>query len=102
MVSHEQPSSAIDAKDFFDGDKGKQAIRDFMDQHHEMLSQQGNFLGGWHDPDSGKIFLDISTNVQDRAEAIALGQKNNQISIYDVENGTTVDTGGTGGLDSGT
>ncbi len=102
MVSHEQPSSAIDAKDVFDGDKGKQAIRDFMDQHHEMLSQQGNFLGGWHDPDSGKIFLDISTNVQDRAEAIALGQKNNQISIYDVENGTTVDTGGTGGLDSGT
>jgi hypothetical protein len=104
MVSHESPSVAINAKEFFagNGEVGKQAILDFMNANGDMLAQKGNYLGGWHDPESGKVFLDVSTNVSTKQQAVDLGRQNNQISIYDVKGGSTINTGGTGGLDNGT
>jgi hypothetical protein len=102
MVSHESPSLIMDSKEFFNNDKGVQAMKDFVETNHQLLVTDGNYLGGWHDSESGKIFIDVSTNVQDKSAAVALGQQNNQISIYDVSGGTTVSTGGTGGLNNGT
>lgn len=102
MVSHKEPSLIINPETFFNDDaKAIDKVLDFIRANKGMLDEKDNFLGGWHDPDSGQIFIDISANVQDKAEAIALGKQNDQISIYDVVAGDTISTGGTGGLSNG-
>lgn len=57
----------------------------------------GKFIGGWTDPATGKRYVERSTNVRNKGEAVSLGQKRNQISIFDHKAGRTIATGGTGG-----
>jgi hypothetical protein len=76
---------------------GPKAIGDFM------RANSGRIVGGWHDPDSGKIFLDRVTVLADRKEAEELGRKNDQIAIADldaIERGEDgeIRIGGSGGL----
>lgn len=54
------------------------------------------YLGGWRH--EGHLWLEPSRNVHDRSEAIRLGRETDQIDIYDVKNGTTINTGGEGGF----
>jgi hypothetical protein len=51
-------------------------------------------VGTW--AHEGKTYYDLSATLPDRAKAIELGKKNNQIAIRDLKNGVDIDTGGTG------
>lgn len=42
------------------------------------------YFGAWVDGDD--LYLDVSTNIEDRDVAIAFGRANEQISIYGIEN----------------
>lgn len=83
------------------------------DLQSKRSSQKKVVIGGWHNPETGMVHLDI-TNVYpksaiSREEAIRIGKRERQISIADLDNisksiedgnwdrETVIDTGGDGG-----
>lgn len=56
----------------------------------DLLNQDGNYFGGWHDPESGNVFLDVSTVVNGSAEAAKLGKANGQLAYFDLHAGKSV------------
>ena len=39
-------------------------------------------IGGWHDPEDGKFYLDVSQSFADRNDAMAFGRENGQKAIF--------------------
>lgn len=63
------------------------AIQSYLDQHKDFLSENPKLhLGGWIDPDTEKVYLDLSEQFEDEAAAVAAGVKHNQLAIWDVAN----------------
>jgi hypothetical protein len=50
--------------------------------------RQGVYFGAWLD--DGVLFFDNSVNIQDLEVAIAFGQANNQLAIWDIANGKSI------------
>ena len=98
MVARKGMGAIVDAKDFYDPSKGKQILSDYMKKHKSELSTGQDYLGIWHNKDDGKVYFDVSANIQDRNTAIDMGQKNDQISIWDVVNFEEIATGGSGNV----
>lgn len=42
------------------------------------------YAGGWLDAETGKYYLDISQNVQDKAQALWLAAERKQLAIFDL------------------
>lgn len=87
-------SAIVDADEFYDPVKGPEAMSSFLKGNREL--GEGAYLGLWHNQADGKVYLDVSENIMDRATAIAAGRDRDQISIWDVANFEEIDTGGTG------
>ena len=86
-------SKVVDETDFFDPITGRKILSSYMKEHKSDLAGTA-YMGTWvHE---GKVYLDVSENILDRAEAIRLGVERNQKAIWDVVNETEIDTGGTG------
>lgn len=66
----------------------EQAVRSFVIDKAEVLSDHDNFLGGWID--NGILYLDISVNISDKRKAIEFGIENNQRAIFDISKGITI------------
>jgi len=71
-------------------------VYEFVRKNRKMLDKPNHFLGGWYDTESGKIYLDVSVAVKDKAQAIGFGKEFNQKSIFDLMNLKEINTGGTG------
>jgi hypothetical protein len=100
-------SSITPAAQFFEGDTGRQTISGFIGANADRLSDPAYKLGGWHDPESGNVFLDVVKvfPLGQRDAAVAAGRANNEISVADlgaISKGdwdhAIINTGGTGGL----
>lgn len=63
----------------------------FIMDNMDLLTQPGNYIGGWHDPVSHKVFLDVSRVVKSAAEAERLARENDQIAYFDLKGGRSVD-----------
>lgn len=94
-----QYGSIVDAVDFYDPVKGPKALADYMKKHKDQLGGGKNYLGLWHNTADGKVYLDVSENIQNKERAISAGQKQDQISIWDVVNFAEIETGGTGNVE---
>ena len=57
----------------------------YVGQHHEILDEPGSYFGGWHDPHTGKIWLDISVRVSTRERAERLCQTYHQLAYFDLD-----------------
>jgi hypothetical protein len=64
-------------------DAGREAIRNYAQANYELLKQKGNYLGGWIDEATGRVHFDVSTKVDDLADAIRRGAEANQLAIWD-------------------
>ena len=60
-------------------------VAGFTEEHDDLLSQEGHFLGGWID--EGKFYLDVSVNVSSEEEATRMGEEHDQKAIFNVETG---------------
>ncbi|MBD0403249.1 hypothetical protein [Flammeovirga sp. EKP202] len=49
----------------------------------EHAQKHHHLIGGWQDPKTFLYYFDSVMYVEDKEEAIQLGRKNNQISIFD-------------------
>lgn len=77
FVSYEQPNETIPMPEF-----SPETIMSFRQQVLPMLkADTETLLGGWLD--QGMVYLDVSRAFQDRDAAIAFGQANNQLAIWD-------------------
>lgn len=66
-------------------------VVDYVKENANYLYLLPNaFVGGWLDADSGKYYLDISQNIQDKAKALQVAAERKQLAIYDVANGVSI------------
>jgi hypothetical protein len=98
MVSRKGFGAIHPAKDFFNPEKGKQMLSDYLKKNKQYLSTGKDYLGVWHNKKNGMVYLDVSMKIADRQSAINSGIKNDQISIWDVTNFEEIETGGTGNV----
>jgi len=82
---HPEASKIIDVKDLKPKD-----IKDYIAKNKDLLKDKNNYIGAWHDKESGKIFLDVSTIVPDHATAVKLSNQYGQRAYYDLSTGTEV------------
>jgi hypothetical protein len=64
-----------------------------QDRMHVFRSDPQAHLGGWHDPDTGTVYLDISRVVGSRAEAMRLGREHRQKAVYSLDEGESHEVG---------
>lgn len=76
---------------------GKEAItgdhiRDFAEKNKDLLSDPGtkSHVGTWYNPDDDKWYLDVSHVEPNLADAARLGREHNQLGIYDLKRGETI------------
>lgn len=62
----------------------------FAVKHDLILDQAGSYFGGWHDPHTGKIWLDVSVRVSTTWRAERLCQAYGQLAYFDLELGRSV------------
>jgi hypothetical protein len=89
-----QFGEVVDAADFLNPSRGDKILSAYMRRHKADLSTGKNYLGTWLN--EGKVYLDVSQNVQQRETAVRLGRERNQKAIWDVVNMVEIETGGTG------
>jgi hypothetical protein len=71
-----------------------QLTRDALEKHWNEnagnVTDPDTFHGGWHDPQSGNAYLDISRQYDDPNEAMDAGRRNGQLAIYDFKAGKSI------------
>lgn len=63
---------------------------DYIVKNRDLFADPEHYLGGWNDPESGKVFLDISVVKHDQAEAEKLAREKDQIAIFDLGSFNTI------------
>jgi hypothetical protein len=87
---HPERSAVVDAETIKLKD-----LAEFVAKNRDLLSKEGNHFGAWHDPESGKVFLDVSTVTPDPKVAESLALKHDQIAYFDLKRGQSVTVKGT-------
>jgi hypothetical protein len=71
-------------------------VRRFILDNDDLLGDPRNNVGTWYNESDDTTYLDISTALPDRDEAVAIGRQYNQIAIFDLSALQALDIGGTG------
>lgn len=87
---HPELSETVDIRTMSDPEL-KTSIQNYSAKNAVTLAQPGNFLGGWHDPDTGIGYLDVAHVVSRAQDARKLAAQNDQIAYFDFQTGTSVD-----------
>jgi hypothetical protein len=67
-----------------------QALARYTKANWDLLSQENNYLGAWHNPENHQVYLDISTVVKSPEEAERLGRQHQQLAYFDLQKGQSV------------
>jgi hypothetical protein len=71
-------------------------VRAFILGNLDLLNDPRNSVGTWLNRANGLTYLDVSATLPDREQAVELGERYNQIAIFDLERLEEVAIGGTG------
>lgn len=71
-------------------------IRDFAAVNLALLRDPRNNVGTWYDAAGDRSWLDVSTAVPDREQALAWARQYNQASVFDLLQLESIETGGSG------
>lgn len=84
-------SKAIDGvKGMSDSDIDR-AVNSYISDNSDLLSRPRHYLGGWHDPKTGRVWLDVSVVEDSTGEAYRMGLEYDQIAYFDLQNFESVD-----------
>ena len=78
-------SKAIPADKLTDKD-----ISDYLEEHNEILAQDGHNLGVWHDPETGIVYLDISVVSTNIKQARKECKEKDQLAFFDMQTFSSV------------
>lgn len=62
----------------------------YFKKNKSMLKNANHFIGAWHDPSSGRIFLDVSVVTNSSGTASKLAVQHDQIAYFDLGRGKSV------------
>lgn len=65
-------------------------LAQYAKDNNDLLSAADNYLGGWHNPEDGKFYLDVSTVVKNPSDAERLGREHHQLAYFDLSKGQSV------------
>jgi hypothetical protein len=68
----------------------------FSSAHKELFADPRVCLGTWFNKDDGNTYIDINVVLADKAKAVELAKRYNQISIFDLSTFEETKTGGDG------
>jgi hypothetical protein len=71
-------------------------LKQYLQRNGDLLQDPRNSLGLWYSPRRNTTFVDVSATLSDRAQAEAIANEYNQISIFDLARFEEISTGGTG------
>jgi hypothetical protein len=86
-LASEQPMEAIPGNPWHTNIKNE--IDRFVTDHGDDLRQPNSYLGGW--VDGGRLYLDVSHNIQDEDEAMRYARDNHQLAAYNAGTGEYVE-----------
>lgn len=66
------------------------SLMQYAKDNEDLLSQQGNYVGLWNDPEDGKVYLDVSVVTQEASEARVACKEHDQIAFFDLQDFTSV------------
>jgi GNAT superfamily N-acetyltransferase len=59
-------------------------LQSFVARHRALLERDPSLrVGGWHNPEDGLVYLDLSRVVPTREEAMTLAREHGQLSVFD-------------------
>lgn len=97
VLSEEQPSEGFALSPYPDRSFAKEVkdlsltdLAEYIVKNRDILSNQDHYLGAWHDPASGKVFLDVSVVSKDEEKAKKLALEKDQIAYFDLKKGVSV------------
>lgn len=67
-----------------------EGVASYLTAYEAQLRQPNNYFGAW--VDNGQVYLDVSQVIQDRDEAIRRARAADQLGIFDLNTGQTIDT----------
>lgn len=67
-------------------------LLEYLLTHGELAERSGNAFGGWKDPADGRIYLDVTTVVDDLDQALKLARANDQLAVYGFAEGKSITT----------
>ncbi|MEV6551718.1 hypothetical protein AB0M57_23810 [Streptomyces sp. NPDC051597] len=70
------------------GSFNPETLSQYVAEYAPRVANQRLFYGAW--VDGGLVYLDLSMNIKDRAEAEAMGRLESQLAIYDVSNAEVI------------
>lgn len=71
----------------------REKLRSYATDKASILQRDKAHLGAWWDDETDNLFLDISLVVSDLAEAEQLARDNDQLAIYHLDTGETINVG---------
>lgn len=74
----------------FDGPVTSNDLRVYIAQVKTALSLPGRIIGGWRDPATGRVYLDVSVVTADLPEAMDLARRTGQLAIFDFSAMTSI------------
>lgn len=63
---------------------------DYIIDNFDALYQEHRVFGGWHDPESGMVYLDVSEVYPDLDTAMRRAVERNQIAVFDLVSGESI------------
>ena len=89
--AHRYISSVEGHEQVFDGVNPSDLAAYHANHLNEVMSSDGQlFYGGWHNPEDGKTYLDVSTSFANLDAAKAFGVANHQEAIFDAQTGESI------------
>lgn len=58
-------------------------LRAYMADAASALALPGRVLGGWRDPNTSRVYLDVSVVTEDFSDAVRLAEEAGQIAVFD-------------------
>lgn len=65
-------------------------VKEYISKHGE-LAKVDHYIGAWYNESDGKVYLDVSVVKPDAADAIKIARGANQLAIYNIGKGETID-----------
>lgn len=70
-----------------------ETVLQYLNDASEALAQPGNHFGGWHDTESGNVFLDVTQVGPAHPDTIKAAAKANQLAVFDLSTFQEIPTG---------
>lgn len=72
-------------------ERAYRTLQGFMDRNKDLLENENNFVGLWNDPQTGKVYVDVSTHTMRAERARKECAAHEQLAFFDLQTFESVD-----------